>query len=86
MNAYIHLQVIDGPAFAAFIRHVLVPELEPGTAVVLDNLATHRTVVNLGRIGARSFTQLFNAIGEVCGMFSPQECWNYFKAAGYVST
>jgi transposase len=111
---------MDGPAFAAYIRHVLVPELEPGTAVVLDNLATHRNAeaalalrevgcwflflppyspdlnpieqafsklkAHLRRIGARSFTQLFNAIGEICGMFSPQECWNYFKAAGYVST
>ena len=33
---------MDGLAFAAYIRHVLVPELEPGTVVVLDNLATHR--------------------------------------------
>jgi len=29
---------------------------------------------HLRRIGARSFTQLFNAIGEICEMFSPQEC------------
>ena len=41
---------------------------------------------HLRRIGARSFTQLFNAIGEICDMFSPQECWNYLLAAGYVST
>jgi len=33
---------MDGPAFATYIRRVLVPELAPGTAVVLDNLATHR--------------------------------------------
>jgi hypothetical protein len=37
-------------------------------------------------IGARNFTDLFNAIGEVCELFSPQECWNYFQAAGYAST
>lgn len=41
---------------------------------------------HLRRIGARSFTQLFTAIGEICEMFSPQECWNYLRAAGYVST
>ena len=40
---------------------------------------------HLRRIGARSFTQLFKAIGEICEMFSPQECWNYLHAAGYVS-
>ena len=40
---------------------------------------------HLRRIGARSFSQLFTAIGEICEMFSPQECWNYLHAAGYVS-
>jgi transposase len=35
---------MDGPAFAAYVRKVLVPEIEPGTVVVLDNLATHRNV------------------------------------------
>ncbi len=33
---------MDGPAFVAYIRDVLIPEIEPGTAVILDNLATHR--------------------------------------------
>ena len=33
---------MDGPAFVAYIREVLIPEIEPGTVVILDNLATHR--------------------------------------------
>ena len=33
---------MDGPAFVAYIRDVLIPEIEPGTVVILDNLATHR--------------------------------------------
>ena len=33
---------MDGPAFAAYIREVLVPEITPGTVVILDSLATHR--------------------------------------------
>ena len=111
---------MDGPAFAAYVEKVLAPELEPGTVVVLDNLATHRNKdaeaalrahgcwflylppyspdlnpieqafsklkAHLRRIGARTFSGLFNAIGEVCDLFSPQECWNYFQAAGYAST
>lgn len=32
---------MDGAAFTAYIEKVLVPELEPGTVVILDNLATH---------------------------------------------
>ncbi len=35
---------MDGPAFAAYVREVLAPELKPGTVVVLDNLATHKNV------------------------------------------
>ncbi len=40
---------IDGPALAAYVREVLVPELVPGTAIVLDNLATHRNAEGTGR-------------------------------------
>ena len=32
----------DSPAFAAYVREVLVPEIVPGTAVILDNRATQR--------------------------------------------
>ena len=33
---------MNGMAFAAYIRDVLAPELEPGTVVICDNLAAHR--------------------------------------------
>ncbi len=36
------LSVIDGPAFAACIRDVLVPEITTSTVAILDTLATHR--------------------------------------------
>ncbi|SDX02878.1 hypothetical protein SAMN05443573_1617, partial [Celeribacter indicus] len=36
-------------------------------------------------IGARTFTEVFDAIGAICELYDPTECWNYFKAAGYVS-
>ena len=111
---------IDGAAFAACVEKVLVPELSPGTVVILDNLATHKNAdaakamrdagcrflflppyspdlnpielafsklkAHLRRIGARSFTDMFSAIAEICELYSPEECWNYFKAAGYVSS
>ncbi|WP_161905852.1 transposase [Paracoccus sp. MKU1] len=94
------------------------PEIEPGTVVILDNLATHRNKqaaealrahrcwflylppyspdlnpiemafaklkAHLRRIGARTFTDVFKAIGEVFDLFDLDECWNYLKAAGYV--
>jgi len=110
---------MDGEAFAAYVEQVLVPELEPGTVVILDNLATHKNAAaakamrqagcwflflppyspdlnpiemafsklkaHLRRIGARTFTDMFRALTEICDLFPPEECWNYFKAAGYVS-
>lgn len=33
---------MDGEAFEAYVEQVLIPELEPGTVVILDNLATHK--------------------------------------------
>ena len=35
---------MDGTAFAAYVSKVLVPEIEPSTVVILDNLATDRNV------------------------------------------
>jgi transposase len=32
---------IDGEAFEAYVQNVLAPELQPGTVVICDNLATH---------------------------------------------
>jgi transposase len=110
---------MNGPAFAAYIREVLIPEINPGTVVILDNLATHRNKeaanalrdhgcwflylppyspdlnpiemafsklkAHLRRMGARTFIELFDALGDICNLYTPDECWNYFKHAGYVS-
>jgi transposase len=37
----------------------------------------------LRKASARTFEALWTALGDLCAMFDPQECWNYFKAAGY---
>ena len=102
-----------------YIEKVLAPELEPGTVVILDNLATHKSEkaaatlkakdcsflflppyspdlnpiemafsklkAHLRKIGARTFDQLIRAVGDICDLFTEDECWNYFKAAGYAS-
>ena len=31
----------------------------------------------------RTINALWRAIGEICDLFSPEECQNYFAAAGY---
>lgn len=40
---------------------------------------------HLRRIGARTIEALWQAVGEICDLYEPDECWNYFKAAGYGS-
>ncbi len=40
---------------------------------------------HLRRIGARTYEHLIAAIGDICDLFDPIECWNFFKAAGYAS-
>ncbi len=96
-----------GSPFAAYIRDVLAPDLQPGTVIICDNLATHRNKdaatglktqgcwflylpqyspdlnpiemafsklkAHLRRIGARTFDQMFNALAEICDLFTPQE-------------
>ena len=74
---------IHRAAFNISIGKVLTPALEPGSGVIPDNLATHRSdkaaraarrlKARLGRIGAGTFDQLIEAIGEICDLFTPDE-------------
>jgi len=36
--------------------------------------------------GARTYEALWRAVGNICELFEPKECWNFFRHAGYVST
>jgi transposase len=40
---------------------------------------------HLRRIGARTIDELWRAVGSICDLYTPEECRNYFKAAGYAS-
>lgn len=40
---------------------------------------------HLRRFGARTYDDLTAAIGDVCDLFEPTECRNFFSAAGYAS-
>lgn len=113
--------VLDGPingeAFTAYVKHILVPELSAGDIVVMDNLSSHKgkqirelieakgakllylppyspnfnPIENafaklkalLRKLAARSVDRLWSALGRFVDRFSPQECANYFAAAGY---
>ena len=38
---------------------------------------------HLRRIGARTIDDLWQAVGSICDLYTPEECRNYFEAAGY---
>ncbi|VDS09260.1 hypothetical protein PARHAE_02457 [Paracoccus haematequi] len=35
------------------------------------------------RAAARTYEALWHAVGQVCDLFTDEECYNFFKAAGY---
>ncbi|WP_050663570.1 transposase [Roseovarius tolerans] len=35
------------------------------------------------KAAAQTYDQLWHAVGHVCDLFSAEECYNFFKAAGY---
>ncbi len=55
------------------------PDLNP------IEMAFSKLKAHLRRIGARTFTDMFQALSDICDLYSQDECWNYFKAAGYVA-
>ena len=115
--------VVDGPingaTFRAYVEQILVPTLNPGDIVVMDNLGSHKSWAvraAIRRAGAKLFflppyspdlnpiEQVFaklktllrkaaertveatwKRIGSLLQHFTPQECANYFRNAGYAS-
>lgn len=55
------------------------PDLNP------IEMAFSKLKAHLRRIGARTLDALWRAVGEICGLFHPDECWNFLKEAGYVA-
>jgi transposase len=115
--------VIDGPIngdwFLAWTQQVLVPTLEQGDVVVLDNLGSHkgkavRKAIRaagahllflppyspdlnpieqvfaklkalLRKADERTVEATWRRIGDLLDRFSPAECSNYLRHAGYAS-
>lgn len=55
------------------------PDLNP------IEMAFSKLKAHLRRIGARTIDDLWKAVGSICDLYSPEECQNYFTAAGYGS-
>ena len=55
------------------------PDLNP-TEMAFAKLKAH-----LRKAQARTIDALWQAVGSICELYSPDECWNYLKHAGYVA-
>ena len=56
------------------------PDLNP------IEMAFAKLKAHLRAASARTFDDLVCALGNICDLYTPQECWNFIKAAGYAST
>ncbi|MBC6408263.1 MAG: transposase [Rhodobacteraceae bacterium] len=64
-------------------RVLCLPPCSPGLNPIEQ--AFSKLKAHLGRICARPFPTVFQAIGEIRDLYEPIERWNDFKAHGYVS-
>lgn len=55
------------------------PDLNP------IEMAYAKLKAHLRRLKARTFEALFQSVAQTCNLFPPEECFNFFKAAGYVA-
>ncbi|MFV0294014.1 MAG: transposase, partial [Paracoccus sp. (in: a-proteobacteria)] len=53
------------------------PDLNP------IEMAFSKLKAHLRRVGARTIHDLWKTVGKICDLFTPEECRNFFKAAGY---
>ena len=114
---FVYDGAMNGAVFLAYVEQVLVPTLQPGDMVIMDNLPAHkaagvrRAIEHAGAAlrflppyspdfnpienafaklkalmrarAERTISALWDAVGPLTDSFSPTECQNYFRAAGY---
>ncbi len=62
---------------------LFLPQYSPDLNPI--EMAFSKLKAHLRKIAARSFDALIEAIGDICNLYRPSECWNYFVNAGYGS-
>ena len=83
-----NLAVHKSPGAAACLRDhgawfLFLPPYSPDLNPI--EMAFAKLKAHLRAAAARTFDGLIGAIGSICDLFAPDECWNYIKAAGYAS-
>lgn len=74
------------PAAADVLRAIgawflFLPPYSPDLNPIEMAFSKLKTLIR--KAAARTYDQLWAAVGQVCDLFSDEVCYNYFKAAGY---
>lgn len=48
-------------------------------------MAFAKLKAHLRKTQARTIEALWKAVGSICNLYTPDECWNYLNHAGYVA-
>lgn len=83
-----NLAVHKSPRAAACLKErgawfLFLPPYSPDLNPIEEAFA--KLKAHLRKAKARTFDALWRAIGDICDLFDPQECWNYLKAKNYAS-
>jgi transposase len=62
-------------------RLMFLPPYSPDLNPI--EMAFAKLKAHLRAMAMRTIDELWNAIGQICDLFTPEECANYFQAAGY---
>ena len=61
----------------------LLPKYSPDLNPIEQAFAKLKTLLRKAK--ARTYDALWRAVGDICSLFHPQECWNYLNDTGYVA-
>lgn len=81
-----NLQVHKSAKAAAILKEkgawfLFLPAYSPDLNPI--EMAFAKLKAHLRKAKARTFDALWKAVGDICDLFTPTECWNYLKHAGY---
>ena len=62
---------------------LFLPKYSPDLNPIEMAFAKLKTLLRKAK--ARTYDALWRAVGDICDLFEPEECWNYLKEAGYVA-
>ena len=60
---------------------LFLPPCSPDLNPIEMALAKLKALIR--RVAARTYDELWRAVGHVCDLFTEEECYDFFKAAGY---